>query len=149
MKYTLFALAMFVSFVSNAQVIFDSKPVSNKNWSEFLQFTQNDPTFVQQHKISLLPDNWKAVKTSDAEKAVYGVSFQQAQAYCEWRSVVSTYLQNHSKPNSYKAMKAANALAKQSIEYRLPTEKEFEKLSASKPFQGGGFICAKVIKKIA
>ncbi|MGI4872495.1 MAG: SUMF1/EgtB/PvdO family nonheme iron enzyme [Janthinobacterium lividum] len=83
---------------------------------------------------------------------VIGVSWQQALAYCEWRSVVATYLHNHSKLDTYQIMLKANAAAKTLITYRLPTEKEWEK--STRRFTDNlrsatGFRCVYSSKKVA
>lgn len=154
MKIIVTALGLFYCSVANAQIVFEQHPVSNKNWSTFLGAIKDDPTLFKKYGQSMTPDQWNGEQTSSKKQnaPVIGVSWQQALAYCEWRSVVATYLHNHSKLDTYQIMLRVNASAKTLITYRLPTEKEWEK-SASRFTDhlrsGTGFRCVYSSKKVA
>ncbi len=101
----------------------------------------------------MTPDQWGTAQISlkNQDAPIVGVSWQQALAYCEWRSVIATYLHTHSKISTYQAMQTANASAKTLITYRLPSEKEWEKLASrftDKTTPGVGFRCVHSVKKI-
>jgi formylglycine-generating enzyme required for sulfatase activity len=154
MKSALIVFSFFCYSVASAQVIFDQHLVSNKNWSTFLQTIKNDASFTKQYSQSMVPDQWSIKQTNvkNQDSPVIGVSWQQATIYCEWRSVVATYLQTHSTLNSFQAMKLANRSASTLITYRLPSDKEWEKGASrftDKLNSGIGFRCVHSVKKVA
>lgn len=154
MKVALIALSFFCYSVAGAQIVVDQHPVSNKNWSVFLQSIKNDPTLSKKYGQSMTPDQWGKDQASlkNQDTPVIGVSWQQALAYCDWRSVTATYLHTHSKVSTYQTMQIANASAKTLITYRLPSDTEWEKLASrftDKTYPGIGFRCVHTVKKIA
>lgn len=154
MKSIILALSLFCCLIANAQIVVDQHPVSNKNWSTFLTSIKNDPTLFKKYRQSMVPDQWGTEQTSLKQQnaPVVGVSWQQALAYCEWRSVVATYLHSHPKLDTYQTMQSANTAAKTLIVYRLPSEKEWEKLASrftNSPNSGIGFRCVHSIRKTA
>ena len=153
MKLNLIVVSFFCCLVAKAQISIDQHPVSNKNWATFLHFVKHDPAFSTKYAQSMLPDQWSRTQTSvkNQDEPVIGVSWQQALAYCEWRSVVATYLHTHATAATYQAMKLANTSAKTLITCRLPTEQEFNKLASrftDKANSGIGFRCVYAVKKI-
>jgi hypothetical protein len=165
MKIFVTALGLFYCSVANAQfvfeqpvattqIVFEQQPVSNKNWSAFLGAIKDDPTLFKMYGQSMTPDQWNGEQTSSKKlnAPVIGVSWQQALAYCQWRSVVATYLHNHAKLATYQTMLRVNASAKTLITYRLPTEKEWKTSASRFPAilrPGTGFRCVYSSKKAA
>jgi hypothetical protein len=116
-----------------------SKPVSNKDWSDFLRFLESDATFSAEYVQSMLPDNWE--KEND-DCPVLGVSWLQAQEFCKWRSVLSTYTEANSEKVVFSEMVEKNLLSKKHITYRLPTESEWNALVKTRhKVDNAGFIC--------
>lgn len=155
MKTSLIAAFVFCSSMAFAQVNFtekivyaDKKEVSNKDWAAFIGFISEDPAFSQKYVQSMLPDGWNNLKMNAVtrDRAVTGVSWDQALAYCQWKSELATYLQSHAKAASYKHMEADNKLAKSFISYRLPTEREFSKMNTK---SGTGFRCVYAVRKLS
>ena len=154
MKSAFVVLSFLCYSVAGAQVIFDQHLVSNRNWSTFLQAIKNDPSFVKTYSQSMIPDQWGKAQTSGKKQnaPVVGVSWQQATTYCDWRSVVATYLQTHSALSSYQAMQVANRSAKTLITYRLPSETEWGNAAShftNETNSGIGFRCVHSVKKVA
>lgn len=146
MKKLLLALACVTGLTVQAQVTLDQRPVSNKEWAAFLQFAEHDPAFAKNYK-TLIPDQWSKAATAraNADKPVTGVSWQQAETYCQWRSAVATYRQTHTAPASWQVMEKANAAAGRQVVYRLPTEQEWEKLAVRQGrSEGIGFRCVQL-----
>ena len=154
MKSALIVFSFFCYSVASAQVVFDQHLVSNKNWSTFLQAIKNDASFTKKYSQSMVPDQWGKTQTNVKNQyaPVVGVSWQQATIYCEWRSIMATYLRTHSTLNSFQAMQIANRSAKTLITYRLPSEKEWEKAASrftDKLSSGIGFRCVYSVRKVA
>ncbi|QMW05782.1 formylglycine-generating enzyme family protein [Spirosoma foliorum] len=154
MPSALLALSFFYYSVTSAQPIVDQQPVSNKNWSIFLQAIHNDPALSKKLGQSMTPDQWGKQQTSpkNQDAPVVGVSWHQALAYCEWRSVTATYLLTHAKIAPYQTMQMANASAKTLVTYRLPSEQEWKKFAShftSKANSGISFHCVRSIKRVA
>lgn len=157
MRSILIVVGFFCCLAANAQIsidqspVIDHQPVSRKEWSVFFQFVKSDPTFSKKYYQSLIPNQWGKQQSSSnlQDMPVTGVSWQQAQDYCEWRSIVSTYLNTHSRAGTYQEMRAANISAKTLITYRLPTEQEWLKFashSANKTIKGIGVHCIHSVK---
>jgi formylglycine-generating enzyme required for sulfatase activity len=156
MRTSLIAAIVFCSSVAFAQVNFtekmvyaDKKEVSNKDWVAFVGFISKDPGFSKKYVQSMIPEGWNNLKMNaeTQNRAVTGVSWEQAVAYCQWKSELTTYLQSHAKAASYKHMEADNKLAKSFIAYRLPTEREFNKMNTKSGRTG--FRCVYTVKKLS
>ncbi len=148
------ATAQFVVCKRPEVVQIDRREVSNKEWAAFLQFTRNDPALSRKYSQSMKPSQWSSNKLSlnRQHEPITGISWQQALAYCDWRSITATYLATHAKPATYQQMKQANARAKTRITYRLPTDEEFKRLPippTTDTRAGISFRCVRSVKKTA
>lgn len=137
-----------------ASIHIDQREVSNEEWAAFIRFMKTDPAFSPTYIRSMHPD--RRATTQNEGIAVTGVSWKQATAYCKWRSTLATYLNTHTKGNTYRQMLTDNERAKIIITYRLPTEEEWKRMALNKngvnsPKAGSGFRCVYVCstKKIA
>jgi formylglycine-generating enzyme required for sulfatase activity len=139
MRTLLLVLSTLFSPLLNAQtyqntlsthVSIDQRPVSNQEWSTFMEFMKNDPAFSDKDVVTMTPQGWSPEKLSktNSNLAVTGVSWQQANRYCEWRSELLTYLHTHTQTTNYVKMRDDNRLAKTYITYRLPTGTEYTQL---------------------
>ncbi|OIN60486.1 SUMF1/EgtB/PvdO family nonheme iron enzyme [Arsenicibacter rosenii] len=149
MKTLLLALGLMAGSTAQAQPVrFDQQPVSNKEWAAFLQFARKDPALSKTY-TTLVPDQWEktTLTRTNAEKPVTGVSWQQAETYCRWRSAVATYRQTHNAVAPYQAMEKANATAKTQVIYRLPTSQEWETLASRFNGENIGFRCVQYVKR--
>jgi len=134
---------IFPVFVTTA---ISQLPVTNKDWSEFIRFIETDAAFSREYVQSMRPDNWKM---QNDDKPVYGVSWHQAQEFCEWRSVIATYQNSNSERADFSKMQEKNKWAKELVTYRLPTELEFNEMVADKKFEGDeGFVCVYSVKRM-
>ncbi|WP_375561319.1 formylglycine-generating enzyme family protein [Bernardetia sp. OM2101] len=121
----------------NDNLFMDKTEVVNLNYLEYLHYINEDSSYT--YYQNQIPTNgvWmdKEVPFSDSVKLslslgyleyegyrflpVVGVSYQQAINYCAWRSEMATQNFVSSRENNYR------------FEYRLPTEKEWEKAALS------------------
>ncbi|PIY09101.1 MAG: hypothetical protein COZ18_08805 [Flexibacter sp. CG_4_10_14_3_um_filter_32_15] len=121
----------------NDNLFMDKTEVVNLNYLEYLYYIEDDSSYT--HYQNQIPTNgvWmdKEVPFSDSVKLslslgyleyegyrflpVVGVSYQQAINYCKWRGKIATQNFVSSRENKYR------------FEYRLPTEKEWEKATLS------------------
>ena len=110
----------------------DEAEVSNSSWREYEFWTANKYGWKSKEHLQTLPDTlvWKAQKNYNEPYVTYyyrhaayqnypvvGVSYEQAQAYCQWRTewVRDSYIQAKKKELN--------------IQYRLPTKAEWELIS--------------------
>lgn len=152
MKSILLALSVFFGALAQAQVLqgqlttiskFDNRPVSVKEWNAFMTFLKSDPYFSKSDIVSMTPDQWNSEKITaeNQDSPVTGVSWKQANAYCEWRGEMATYLNTHVKVTSYRQMLDDNKLAKVVVTYRLPTGEEYIKMAKKAGKGTAGFHC--------
>lgn len=110
-------------------LLIDQTEVSNLHYRLFLEYKKQNPSEYK----ALLPDTlvWKTFRLNDpyidhyfryqgfAQFPVVGVSYEQALAFCAWRSeYLTAYYQN--KKGKWKAYDFV-------FTFRLPTESEWEK----------------------
>lgn len=149
--YCSIATAQF--FVAKQQEIIqiDKREVSNKDWAAFLQFAKNDPILSKKDRHSITPSGWNTSQLSlnNQHQPVRGITWQQALAYCEWRSTMATYLSSHSRASNYQQMQQANSTAKSYITYRLPTGEELQRVTptSSNTKAGVAFRCVRSVGK--
>jgi hypothetical protein len=113
-------------FQDNQSVSVSAQEISNKDWAEFLTFIASDVAFSEAYVQSMQPDNWENARPD--KKPVYGVSWTQAQEFCKWRSVFTTYQHCYSAQVEFSEMLEQNRMAKKLVTYRLPTESEFNQI---------------------
>lgn len=130
-------------YIGPLQLYADETEVANIHWQEFMYYINRDSVLV--HELNLLPDT-SVIKLNKSDYYYYGlspaesikpitsyfyhpeylyypvvgVSHEQAVAYCKWRSKVVT-AQHNTNPKSKQKLK---------INYRLPTEQEWEVIAA-------------------
>jgi formylglycine-generating enzyme required for sulfatase activity len=122
--------AQLVQNTNNESVKIDKYPVSNQDWYHFIKFMKNDPAFSEKDVLAMTPHQWSPEKLDpkNKDRAVTGVSWQQATRYCQWKSELLTYLNTHIKPAAYQQMCKDNKLAVNHITYRLPSGAEYQSL---------------------
>lgn len=139
----------------NESIYADPREVSQAEWLEFVLFVREDESFPETYSQEMLPYGWteaRLPKPGAADRPVTGVTWNQATEYCEWRSVVATFLLKHPKPSTFMDMKLANQASKAKIQYRLPTDKEWVVLakktnvSETLPTSKTGFRCVAVVR---
>lgn len=151
MRTLLIALSVFLSSLASAQIVpnlhisavqVDKRQVSNQDWNTFLDFMKKDDSFSPADVANMTPKGWSLVNLNvkNRDLHVTGVSWNQATAYCKWRSELLTYLNTHTRAASYEQMSADNKLAKTFITYRLPTGEEYVRLVSAKVEKSKGDI---------
>ena len=110
-------------------ILVDEKEITNLNWQEYLYHLSQDSSYLTYQ--AALPDTtvWEQVYDGELALAfksnylrapafrdfpVVGVSYEQAVAYCHWRSIVVTQKMN------------LGLLPGMEIIYRLPTQVEWQ-----------------------
>ena len=125
----------------------DEDIINNRNWLEFLHYSKADSTAGP--NLNLLPDtsinrNWTKIETNPEvlNFPVTGITREQANSYCLWRSKVvseakTAAVKAGTKPRDCKgAQKYYSRLSRSDPEdqykivYRLPTQEEFNQLAA-------------------
>src|SRR6218665_60037 len=127
----------------------DAAEINNFSWWEFEFWTKNKYGASSPQHLATLPDTSVWDNTSQAfirsyyrdkdyrDYPVVGVSYEQAQAFCKWRS---------DRVREFFYIRYQKEL---NIEYRLPSRDEWELLtsSASEVFNGGNMVkCIKNTK---
>ncbi|GAB3237625.1 hypothetical protein GCM10027346_29420 [Hymenobacter seoulensis] len=120
----------------------DEVEVANLHWLEYLYFVRRDSTLRVYR--SQLPDSngWKPVVLPEATEApqsyfrapgyryfpATGITYEQAQAYCRWRSaaVNRSYFQGATFRKQHPELRDFDV----TVEYRLPTETEWQQAAA-------------------
>jgi hypothetical protein len=134
---------IFPAFVTTT---ISQNPVSNAEWSEFIRFIESDTGFSKEYVHAMIPDGWQM---QEDDKPVSGVSWQQAQEFCKWRSVITTYNNSNSEKAIFSQMLERNKSAKELVTFRLPTAAEFNELVSRKNINGDdGFICVYSVKRM-
>lgn len=113
----------------------DQTEISNLHWLEYLYYLQQESSVAIYE--AALPDTsvWSAIDSSGhfqehyfqdpayRHMAVVGVSYQQAKAYCQWRTAaVNANIQEKARQN--------NQPPSHKVLFRLPTIKEWEMAAA-------------------
>ncbi|RPD44957.1 hypothetical protein DNI29_19880 [Hymenobacter sediminis] len=114
----------------------DETEVANIHWLEYLRFLQRDSTLA--HYRTQLPDStgWKPLVAPGQTSQSYfrapgyyfypatNISYEQAQAYCRWRSAVvnSVYFQEAAFRKQHPELRDYTV----TVEYHLPTEEEWQ-----------------------
>ncbi|MCI4669367.1 MAG: formylglycine-generating enzyme family protein [Bacteroidia bacterium] len=110
----------------------DQTEVSNIDWKEFIQSVEQDDSYGLKAE-NLKPDTsiWKKFTYGDPYMKTYfshpafnsyplvGISYEQALAYCKWRSKIVTRYYNENNKSSYKVI----------FKFRLPTPEEWKKFA--------------------
>jgi formylglycine-generating enzyme required for sulfatase activity len=109
--------------------LLDETEITNLNWMEFLYHMKRDSSRAVFY--SMLPDIAQVPRQDYFENPffryypVVGITYEQAEAYCLWRThVVNEMLRSHM------AAKGMIPPKKFVLEFRLPTEKEWETYAA-------------------
>ncbi|MCY7351891.1 MAG: formylglycine-generating enzyme family protein [Cytophagaceae bacterium] len=139
----------------NESIYADHREVSKSDWLEFVSFVSKDESFPVNYFKKMLPYGWSQArlpKQGTQNQPVTGISWEQANAYCRWRSVVATFLLKHNKLSTFMDMTLTNQVSKSKIQYRLPTDKEWvalakkTKASEALPTSKTGFRCVAVVE---
>lgn len=120
----------------------DEAEVANIHWLEYLHFVQRDSSLA--FYTSQLPDStgWKPVLSPGLATAppsyfrapafryfpATGISYEQAQAYCRWRSAVVN--RNYFRGAEFRKQHPELRDYDVRVEYRLPTEAEWQQAAA-------------------
>jgi formylglycine-generating enzyme required for sulfatase activity len=109
--------------------LIDEIEITNLHWTEFLYYTRRDSSESAFNKM--LPDT-NQLPTPDyftnpffRYYPVTGITYEQAEAYCQWRTLIVNEL--HIR---HMTLKGIIPPKKFTIEFRLPTEKEWETYAA-------------------
>lgn len=109
--------------------LIDETEITNLHWAEFLHYLKRDSTDIVYSKM--LPDDTKLPKEDYFTNPffrfypVVGITYEQAEAYCKWRTrVVNEINRKRMVANG------TNPPKRFILEFRLPTEKEWETYAA-------------------
>jgi formylglycine-generating enzyme required for sulfatase activity len=109
--------------------LLDEVEVSNINWQEFLFYLEKDSTKELATKMKPDPNVEPVEGYYDSPffrfYPIVGITHEQAIKYCEWRSILAN--RAFQKAQSSGKIKSKNKLR---LEYRLPTETEWETYAA-------------------
>lgn len=121
----------------------DQTEVRNADYLEFLYWMKRKYGYSSTEYKSALPDTnlWVIFKPHQhlylrdkayKEYPVVGVSFEQAQVYCKWRSdMVNANIYAREKNLTFQALDTMDMkLVKKIFEYRLPTKSEWEEIAS-------------------
>jgi formylglycine-generating enzyme required for sulfatase activity len=119
---------------SIAKNIFIENSVSQKKWQDFLDYINNDKYFSAEFRKKMVPSNWnKIIKKSDILPVTH-VSFEQANEYCKWRTIMINDKSKGNYTSGYQTIINSNGLIQKHFTFRLPTEKEWELAAKNEMF---------------
>ena len=109
--------------------LIDEIEITNLHWTEFLHYIRRDSLESVFNKM--LPDNEQLPRPDYLTNPffrfypVVGITYEQAEAYCQWRTNIVNELNKR-----YMMTKGIIPPKRFTIEFRLPTEKEWETYAA-------------------
>lgn len=127
-------------------VFVDKREVCNIDWLEYLIWTKQYYGVNSKEYLSILPDTtiWDKEKVTEVQRnylwhpdfrfyPVVGITLEQAEAYCKWRTVrVNEFFWMKSENKTYEdieKLKEGNESIPQRVVYRIPTKLEWEAIS--------------------
>lgn len=128
--------------------LIDESEITNLHWAEFLYYLKRDSSDLAYRKM--LPDNTKLPRDDYFSNPFFrfypivGITYDQAEAYCKWRTRIVNEINTKRM-----AANGTNPPKRFILEFRLPTEKEWETYAAcgidiSKYPQGVKYVSSEI-----